>query len=596
MKEKFTALFVDGRKDPFEYLKKHPVILTFLFVLALSSVTFCEQNYISAGNRFFMLVLFAVAALAVSVYAACVYGLKREYAIVLFFLLTVFSVLFLNYLTQANRKAGYIFIVSLCVLASVFIVLLVTKKLTFESAVVLLFIAGVILRFTYVLYTSVTTRQHDVGNFAGTSGHAWYIKYLYLNGKIPDFDVTEVDQFYHPPLHHVIAALWWKTLSSFGVEDAYAQSSLQTLTLFYSSVCMIISYRLLREFKVQRHALVIAFAIIAFHPTFVIFSASINNDILSVTFMLLAVLYSVKWYKSRKLSHIMVVSVAVGLGMMTKLSAYMVAFGIGLLFLIAMIGDKANIKKYILQYVAFLVVCVPLALWWETRNYIAFGVPPAYVQRLSDDSWQYVGNVPALKRLFDFSKLFEAPVFDQWTNRGGKVYNEYNPMISLLKTSCFGEYINDFGAFSAITVAATALFWSNFTLALLSVAALCYTLVKAIVRKQFSNKTVNAPYLSIAVTNALMIIFYYLFCFSYPHHCTENIRYISPVIVFGTLFIGRTLCDLSEGSVGGVKENELLIQSRSERIVRISAYAATIFFTVVFCFSSALMFLQMAIA
>ena len=35
-----------------------------------------------------------------------------------------------------------------------------------------------------------------------------------------------------------------------------------------------------------------------------------------------------------------------------------------------------------------------------------------------------------------------------------------------------------------------------------------------------------------------MLLNYYVFCFSYPHHCTENIRYVSPLIVYGLLFIG----------------------------------------------------------
>ncbi|MBO4573568.1 MAG: glycosyltransferase family 39 protein [Clostridia bacterium] len=594
MNEKFKNLFVDGRKHPFGYLKKHPVILTALIILALSAVTFCEQNYISESSIFFAFALLSVASFGVSLIAACC-GLKRWYSVILFFFLLISSYLFLYYLRQAPRKAGYIYIVAIAALAVVFIVLLLTKQLTVERVIILLFLAGVMLRFTYVLYTSPSTRQHDVYKF-GDSGHSGYIRYLYENGHLPDFDVTEKDQFYHPPLHHIIAAVWWNILSAFGVADKYAQSSIQTLTLFYSSVSLIISYKLLKEFKIHGAALIAVFAVLAFHPTFVIFSASINNDILSVTFMLLAVLYSVKWYRSRSFKDIMIIAAAVGLGMMTKLSAYMVAFGIAFLFLFAFIKDIKNFKKYLIQFAAFAVLCVPLALWWEIRNAILYDVPIAYVQRLSNTSWQYVGDVPVLTRLFDFSKLFNAPVFDQWTNRGDKLYNEYNPMISLLKTSVFGEYINDFGAFSAITAAAGTLFWSNLIIAFLSVVALGYTIFSAIRFKAFKNGTVDIGYASIIITGALMLIFYYVFCFTYPHHCTENIRYVSPLIVLGCVFIGRTLCDVKDGLLCGEPPIPDKEPKRTNKAVTIPLYVATICLITVFCVSSSTMFLQMAIA
>lgn len=575
--------FFTKRLGIVQFIKKHSVVFTFLLILFLSSISFCEQYFISPGNMFFLLTMLLVASTGIFLLMRCLWGVKGVYSYLTLLFLSVVSFLFVYYLSKTDQKAIYIFVVGFILLIIAFFVLFFTNKLTTQNAVILLFLAGVLLRFTYVLYTSCQTRQHDVYGF-GSDGHSGYIRYLYENGHLPDFDVTTVDQFYHPPLHHIIAACWWKLLSSFGIMDIYAQSSIQALTLFYSSVCMIITYKILREFNLKGIALIIPFAIMAFHPTFVIFAGSINNDILSVTFMLLAILYSIKWYKSRTLKDIVVTALAIGLGMMTKLSAYMVCFGIGFIFLVALILDRKNFKKYIWQFAIFIIICAPLGLWWNFRNAISYNVPFLYVQRQGDGAiWQYVGDVHTVDRIFDFSKLFTEPVFDQWVGRAGGTYNEYNPMISLLKTSMFGEYISLDYFQNVPIIAETLLFWTNVIIALISVAALIYLLVVSV-----KNKTLTVQLLSIVISYVLMITFYYVFCFSYPHHCTENIRYVSPVIVLGLVFIGKLINDLGEN-----KSEKTQTKTKSVSVYSIVKYSIAVL-AAVFCICSMTMFIQIA--
>ena len=575
--------FFTERFGIIQFFKKHSVIFTLLLILFLSSISFCEQYYITAGNIFFLLVVLLIASVILFMLMRCLWGVKSVYCYLTLIFLAVVSLLFVKYLHQVERKSIYILIVGIAVLLGVFVSLILSNKLTTQKFIIILFLFGILIRFCYVLYTSCGTRQHDVYGF-GRDGHSGYIKYIYENGHLPNFDVTTVDQFYHPPLHHIICAIWWKILSSFGIMDIYAQSSIQTLTLFYSSVCMILTYKILREFNLKGFALIVPFAISVFHPTFIIFAASINNDILSVTFMLLAILYSIRWYKSRKLKDIIVIALAVGLDMMTKLSAYMICFGIAVIFLIALIKDKENFKKYILQFSIFLIICAPLGLWWNFRNAIGYNVPFLYVQRQGEGAnWQYVGNVPTMQRLFDFSKLFTEPVFDQWVNRAGSTYNEYNPMISLLKTSVFGEYIQADYFNNVPIIAEFALFWSNLLIALLSVVALVYVIVKSIKNKKF-----DIPLLSLVISFVLMIIFYYAFCFSYPHHCTENIRYVSPIIILGLVFIGKLLNDL-----GDKQQNNTFKNANTKTVYAAIKYSVAVL-AFVFCFCSLTMFIQMA--
>lgn len=54
-----------------------------------------------------------------------------------------------------------------------------------------------------------------MGTFDNIYGHAGYIRYLYDNGHLPDFDPLSRSQHYQPPLHHALCALWMRLNTAF---------------------------------------------------------------------------------------------------------------------------------------------------------------------------------------------------------------------------------------------------------------------------------------------------------------------------------------------------------------------------------------------
>ena len=178
---------------------------------------------------------------------------------------------------------------------------------------------------------------------------------------------------------------------------------------------------------------------IAFHPSFILFSGSINNDVLSVAFLLGAVLWTLKWYEKQTWEGILKIALYMGLGMMTKLSVALAAFPIGAVFLVVLVRRcKAKNWRIFGQYGAFLGICAPLGLWYPIRNLVRFGVPLNYVQEMSVKSDQYLGDQSFLSRALDFSPHQVAKVFEQWLHYDASGYNEYNPLITLLKNAVFG--------------------------------------------------------------------------------------------------------------------------------------------------------------
>lgn len=449
----------------------------------------------------------------------------------------VFSVVaLLCVLTPINANA--ISVATLCILTIFAFGFYTNDCLDFRALTFLLFFVGLALRLQYILYTGCTERQHDVEVFGCGFGHSGYIEYLYNEFKLPDFDVREVWQFYHPPLHHLISAVFLKLCNLFCINYNLSLECLQVLTFFYSALCMLITYRILEELRVKGKALIFAFSIVVFHPTFIIFAGSINNDILSITFQLGAILYTIRWIKEKSVLNIIAIALCIGLGMMTKLSAWMVAPAVAAVFLISLIKDvkekRRSLSFYLKQYSVFAVICIPLGLWWSVRNYLLHSVPPNYIPFLEYDNPQYIGDVPVINRLFDFGAHQFKSVFDMW----GKPYFEYNPTIGLLKTAMFGESIND-TAYPIITGFGTILFWIGAILAVLGFFSMCCYFISRKCKKNLTDMLMVSVY----VVNFVM---YYYFCITFPFTCTQNIRYATPLILIGIVYIGKIFAHQKE--------------------------------------------------
>ena len=410
------------------------------------------------------------------------------------------------------------------------IYLCIRKKLDDRLTALLLMGMGFCLRVGYILATPYYRRQHDVGHLTDGDGHAGYIAYLYENLHLPDFDVREVWQFYHPPLHHSIAAAWMRLQTACGISFEHAGEGVQLLTLGYSCLCMVIFYRILRHFRLNGAAMAIPLAIIAFHPTFILLSGSINNDILSITFMLASVLLTLQWYRNPRPLTILKLALTIGLGMLTKLSAWMVAPAAATAFLIVLYRNRRKPIPYIGQFAMFGVVCIPLGLGWGIRNLLGWGVPITYVPMLSSNSVQYVGNISVLQRISDFSPKQWLYVYDCF-EMYGQAYNEYNPLIGLFKTAMFDELINTEN-FPKILGFGETLFFSQILLAVLSAAAII-----GVYRRQSTRIDKNEK-LMLITTYDITLMSYYSFCIFYAHVCTQNIRYATPLIFIGCLFLG----------------------------------------------------------
>lgn len=396
-----------------------------------------------------------------------------------------------------------------------------------------------LVKFYYIFYTSVYTRQNDVAAFGSNDGHFGYMEYILFNHKLPDFDPREVWTFCHPPLHHFLSAVWIGINEYvFGIEKYASRESMQTLTLFYSMVVIIAVYKILRYFKMKGMSLYIPLMIGAFHPSFTYLAGSVNNDILSIALMMCAIVCTMRWYEEQNIRNILKIALCIGFAMMTKLSAGLVAPSVAVVFLYVLIKNgKNNIKKYIIQFLSFGIVCVPLGLWFEIKNLIKYKMPITYVQEVASGVPQDISDQKFLNRITDFSAKHFKNVFEQWLSidaNGKKIgFNENNPIISLFKTSIFHEKVNEytFGDNKFALALCKPYFWLCIILAISLFVIMIIALVKA--------KNMQPIWkIFFVLFYVFMMLNIYKMSADYPMVCTMNFRYITPTVIVQALFGG----------------------------------------------------------
>lgn len=451
--------------------------------------------------------------------------------IILFLIYTVAYVLcelvFIDYREMIVKVLQYGIILMTCYIIFEYIEGLSHKepsKVNTTYIIYLIMGIGILLRILRSYRLLWWDNQHDV---YGASGHMDYIvEWLVGQNKLPD---NYGNQYYHPPLHHVMSAMIIKLNVLLGVELETAKESLQYLTGFYSSAITLVCYKILRKLKLSKNKLIIGTGLIALAPTFIILGTSINNDVLMILLMFIVFLYLLHWYDEPTMKNILVVAVALGCSMMTKVSAVMCAPTLAVLFLIKLHEQKNWFDQSLWkQYIAFGLVSIPLGMWHSIRNLIKLGQPLGYVAQISIESDIYTGQYSFIERFLSFP-------FKEWLIDHPKCYpfDEYNLPTYVIKNALFNEYFPNCTDSMARLLIGLEIF-----MILLSLGMMIYYILQ--VKGNIVNKVV------FGTTWALQVISFVFFNMKYPFGCTMDFRYIVPTLLTGVVFMMLTVDELEK--------------------------------------------------
>ncbi|HAU84346.1 MAG TPA: hypothetical protein DCW90_02190 [Lachnospiraceae bacterium] len=415
----------------------------------------------------------------------------------------------------------------------------VKKGFSWRFAVKLFLGIGFIMRIGYMLYTPYTTRAIDLGDTALDGyGHAAYILKIMVNGHLPE---TNWVQFYHPPLFHFLAACLCLAVNSLMNYTAYQDilEIAKIISCVASCWSLMLMPKICTELGLNEGTKAVATAIIAVLPSCYLMSARVNNDSLVTYFMILAILYTLRWYKEQSWKNTIGLGLAFGLGMMTKTSCGNIALFTGPLMLYVVYKrrkeSKDALKEMAMKLFGFGAIAFPLGLWYTLRNYILFQQPFGYVVRIKESLRIYTGDVSWVKRFITFpvSRLFHPIYSDPW--------EEYNISLFVLKSSLFSEF-----KFKITPIIPKLLIFFNGCMIILSLAAMVYVIVKCKKNKMLS--------LGMPVLWGVIYSTFLYFNVEYPFGCTMDFRYIVPTAFLGAIFIGKCF-----DQIGSKKTRKALI-------------------------------------
>jgi len=367
---------------------------------------------------------------------------------------------------------------------------------------VVMFLA-VAVRVYYILATPWNYRQHDVFVFE-TQGHAGYIFTMMKTGELPE---TNTGLFYHPPLHPYLMSVAGNVLSRAINTTEQVFETLQLLPAYYSLICGFVFLKILSVFKIRQSTKLLFFTAFIMHPSLIIFSGSINNDILCLLLTLCAVLYLLRFWEKQSLKNALLMGIFLGLAMMTKVSAVTIAPVIAGVFVLRLIKPSENRtrKSVLVNELCFGAVSIPLGMWYPIRNLIKFNQPFGYVMPIGKEHALYCGDKSFFERYIalPLKQLFENPYC--------MPEDDYNIPIYTVKCSAFGEF-----SFAFPKWAAVMLLVLNCMIITFCITAAIYTFKKR-----------NPHGVILTSVSIISLVFFAWFNLQYPNGCSMDFRYIS---------------------------------------------------------------------
>lgn len=401
----------------------------------------------------------------------------------------------------ATTDAAFLFPFTLfaaAIIAYASYLLYVRKAKAWQFSIFWIAAVGIALRIYYFLGTPYWVRGHD------TEGHIEYARYLIDHWSIPP--IGQGWEFWQPPLYYLMIAIPAAVAGLAGVDAGVQSRIMQLCGLIASALVLWIAYgigKMSLHPKDRPTVFWIFLGVFAFLPGLVFFAARINNDVLTALLGFAAIAFLLRWWKSADWKNCSLLSVMIGLSLLTKNTNLLLVPIAGTCLLLR---RKTPWKKKFSMGAASLGIIFLIAAWL-----------PAY-RAITSDHQGFVGNIGNLHSglkldnkphsYFTFNpvKIVAIPFNNAWSDDARRQqFPEY-----FYKSAFFGEF--DFG--NETKPLASLILLLSFIPLLLSLFGLGWSLRYKLYE--------SLPFLAMGV---FLLAGHAAFRFQYPYSPSQDFRY-----------------------------------------------------------------------
>lgn len=399
----------------------------------------------------------------------------------------------------------------------------------YKLIIVIICILGILVRGIYITKNKIGKNQYDskIWNLhkledyeeaykfneekIGDGGHMFYIMLLYKDFHLPD---KVGGQYYHPPLHHFISAIWLRVMDVFPLNAMQKIESLQILSFIYSVLILLFSYKILERLKIGAKGKILSMILLNFSTIYIYMSGFINNDILITLFIVMNLYYLIKWYEDPSWKNTILVALTLGLGLNVKTSMIVMLLPAIFVYfkkLMEMVKNEEKYAKVIWELIVFAIILAPLGLWYQIRL-------------ISQFNWHFFG----VQMPYEHFSVKDATFWQRW----GIISKELLDNTILVKNSNIFSYVIN-SALYCLGNFSNVISYIIKGLLIILIAITVFVIAKHSLRKK-QEKIKNI----LIITFITWIIAFIYFNISMPYSCTMHSRYIGILFIIGMMMLG----------------------------------------------------------
>lgn len=390
---------------------------------------------------------------------------------------------------------------------------MIARRFHFGTISCIIIFIGVFMRTAFFAEIPYTKFSHDV------EGHIEYVQYIVNNVAIPSID--DCWTCYHPPVYYISAVPSFLAKNFFGMQGT---TCLQMYSLLLSILTLFFGLFFLNKiFDGKRFA--IAALLWSMWPTLILVAPRIGNDQMFYLLHIICMWGGISYLKSGCGKYLIISTISTAFAIYTKSTAFVT---LAMLFIFTITGyvynyrllkpTKSEITAWVLMFT--FIIFIALQKLFSDDNLVGNASGLNSGLRVNNDAFNYI--------FFDLKQFITNPFINVWNDSAGRQYF-WN---YALKSALTGEF--DFENKTIIRTFAT--FTSVSFLGLLVYAI-----------RGFWKSKLQIEHWILFIHSALFFIALMVLRIKYPYACSNDFRYILPVILSIVYFIaiGTTLKNCS---------------------------------------------------